>query len=110
MASIHELRARVCPSPDNPGKRLSPNQPNPNAIFGWQVVRRLQTKPPDILTIGPGDVTRNRILAAVSGEEVFPQTGPESYPRQFDIDYKRIKDERERRARAARTTKNQQRR
>jgi len=109
MASIHELRARTCPLPDNPGKRLSPNQPNPNAIFGWQVVRRLQTKPPDIITVGPRDVTRNRILAAVREEEVFPQTSTESYPRQFDIDYKRIKDDRERRAKYARATKNQQR-
>jgi hypothetical protein len=106
---MHELRARTCSSPDNPGKRLSPNQPNPNAIFGWQVVRKLQAKPPDIITVGPRDVTRNRILAAVSGEKVFPQASTESYPHQFDIDYKRIKDERERRARDARATKNQQR-
>jgi hypothetical protein len=110
MASLHELKARACPQPEKPGSYLSPKQPNPNAIFGWQVVRRLQAQIPDIPTIGPRDVTRNRILAAVSGVEVFPQPQHQSYSRQFDIDYKRIKDEREQRAKDTRAAKGQKRR
>ena len=73
MPSLHELKARGCPQPDKPGMHLSSRQPNPDARFGWQVVRKMQSPPPQIQRIGQTDVTPDRIFGAIHGARVvFP--------------------------------------
>jgi len=80
---------------------MSP-QANPNARFGWREVKALQSPPPEIPRIGPTDVTPNRIIAQMQGERKFLETAGEVYSQQTEIDYKRVKAEREEKQKFAR--------
>lgn len=79
MGSFHSIRASAA----QPGKSrtLTPSQANPNAIFGWKVVRALQSPPQEIARIEPTDVTPERILSAIRGEAVVFPGMPVMQPR-----------------------------
>ena len=100
MPSLHELLANR-PKPDKPRYPSTSHPANPNARFGGDIVRRIQSPPPEIQRLGEFDVTRERILTAMRGEEVFPKTPPKPKASdrkrvsQADIEWKAQRTERD---------------
>lgn len=79
MPSFHELKAKSCPNPDSSESQLSPNLPNPNAYFGWQVVRAIQNPKKEIPHVGQDCVTPARILSQIRGEHIIFTNSQDNY-------------------------------
>ena len=102
MGSLHELKARSCPKPEKPRTLSHLQEPNPNAYFGWQVVRALQNPQPEIQRVGPNAITPNRILSQIKGEHLVYEEGYENNRTKSTEEYRKLKKEREERQKAAR--------
>lgn len=69
MPSFHELKASA---PGKPVEAEASSTPKQEGYFGWQVTRRINQPPAEIPTASPTDITPNRILSAIRGEDRLP--------------------------------------
>lgn len=105
MASLHELKARSCPKPDQHRMLIGPSG-NPDSYYGWQEARRLQEPTPTFHIVQEGEITRNMIASAMRGDfRAVEQPNTQKPKTAADIEYQRLKKERETRRKIAHATR-----